>query len=63
MNLEFLKTLNVKKCMLKIQLIMLKKLTTEKNQLKKLVEIFKLVILNFDEQIKKIKKTLPMLKY
>jgi len=49
MNLEFLKTLNVKKCMLKIQSMMLEKFAAEKNQLKKLVKVSELMILNFDK--------------
>ena len=63
MNLEFLKTLNVKECMLKIQSIMLEKLTAEKNHLKELAEIFRLVLLNFDKQIKEIEEALTMLRY
>ncbi len=49
--------------MLKIQLIMLEKLITEENHLKKLAEVLRLVILNFDKQVKEIEKTLIILKY
>ena len=49
--------------MLEIQSVMLEKLAAEENHFKNLTEILKLVLLNFDEQIKEIEETLIILKY
>ena len=62
-NLEYLKALNIKECMLEIQSVMLEKLAAEENHLKDLAEVPGLVFLNFDERVKEVEEALTMLKY
>ena len=62
-NVEYLKALNVKKCMLEIQSVMLERLAAEENHLKGLAVVLRLILLSFDEWVKEVEKALTMLKY
>ncbi|KAF4624712.1 hypothetical protein G7Y89_g13457 [Cudoniella acicularis] len=62
-NLEFLQTLDVKECMLKIKSLILGKLAADENHLKSLVEVPGKVVVNFDERVKEVAEALTMLKY
>lgn len=42
---------------------MLRKLIVEENYLKGYIEVLKLIVLNFDEQVKEVVEALTMLKY
>ena len=64
-NLDYLQILNVKKCVLKIQVIILEKLTVKENRLKRFLNVLdvKLIQTSFFKYVKEIEKTLLMFKY
>ena len=60
---NYLKSLDMKECMLKIQEMLMKKLAAEVNHFKKLTVILKLFITDFDERMKKIAEIIQTLQY
>ena len=64
-NLDYLQTLNVKKCVLEVQTVILEKLTIEENRLKRFSDVLdvELIQTSFSKRIKEIEKTLLILKY
>lgn len=63
LKLNYLKSFDMKECMLKIQEMLMKKLAAEVNHFKRLTVIFELFITDFDERVKKITKIIQMLQY
>jgi len=53
----------MKECMLKMQRMILKKLTVEENHLKRLEEISNRLIANFDDRVKEIEEMIRSMQY
>lgn len=60
---NYLKSLDMKECMLKIQRMLVRKLAAEANHFKRLAVILELSITDFDERVKKIAEVIQALQY
>lgn len=60
---NYLKSLDMKECRLKIQRMLVKKLAAEVNHFKGLTVIFELSITDFDERVKKVAEVIQALQY
>jgi hypothetical protein len=62
-NSDYLKALDMKKCLMEVQETLLRKLAAEENHIKKLAVVSGLSITNFDERVMELEEVIQSLQY